>query len=180
MPWAQLVARSGASHPEQTQDSQVPSLGFRKSVRSPHPKERIQARICGHQILPAKWKLPSLPISVKADSIFLSQWKESWKWRTNNISRWFKSSSYPKPSPWTKKSWIFLGPFCSKYLSGTSGKLFLNTPRGNLANTTKKNTMLKEIDMLFGSSCIDDVLKTYGEIFFCSLQSENGMKRALY
>lgn len=74
----------------------------------------------------------------------------------------------------------FLGPFCSKYLSGTSGKLFLNTPRGNLANTTKKNTMLKEIDMLFGSSCIDDVLKTYGEIFFCSLQSENGMKRALY
>ena len=77
MRWAHLVARSGASHPEQTQDSQVPSLGFRKSVRS---KKRIQARMWGHQILPAKWKLPSLPISVKADSIFLSQWKESWKW----------------------------------------------------------------------------------------------------
>lgn len=175
MPLAHLVARSGASHPEQTQDSQVPSLGFRKSVRS---KKRIQARICGHQILPAKWKLPSLPISVKATQ---SSWANERK-AGNDGRTTFRDDSNPHPTPSPRlgpREVGFFGAILFKISFRDPRKIVLKNAKGK-PNTTKKNTMLKEIDIFFGSSCMDDLMKTDGTNLFCPLQSENGMKRALY
>lgn len=173
MPWAHLVARSGASHPEQTQDSQVPSLGFRKSVRS---KKRIQAWIRGHQILPAKWKLPSLPISVKATQ---SSWANERK-AGNDGRTTFRDDSNPHPTPSPRlgpRKVGFFGAILFKISFRDPRKIVLKTAKGK-PNTTKTTQCWRRSISFLDHLALTMCWKPMGQIF--SLQSENGMKRALY